>query len=70
MEEGETDDSELKLQRDSVKLLDELKTSIPLFLYKTVGPNGPAKTRKLVKRSNTARLESLVCCNAVHLLGR
>ncbi|KAL8932842.1 MAG: hypothetical protein Q9216_006647 [Gyalolechia sp. 2 TL-2023] len=58
--EGEApDDTELKLLHDSAKLLDELKTSIPLFLYKNVGSPRPVKIRKLVKRSNTARLESL-----------
>ncbi|KAL9027407.1 MAG: hypothetical protein Q9196_004062 [Gyalolechia fulgens] len=59
MDDEETDDSEIKLQRDSAKLLDELKTSIPLFLYKGVEPPRPAKIRKWIKRSNTAKLESL-----------
>lgn len=65
MEDEETDDSELKLQRDSTKLLEELKISIPLFLYKTGESHGSTKIRRLVKQSNTARLESLVCCDAI-----
>ncbi|KAL8718277.1 MAG: hypothetical protein Q9225_004568 [Loekoesia sp. 1 TL-2023] len=59
MEDEETDDSEAKLQRDSTKLIRELETSIPLFLYKGIESPGPVKIRKSVKQSNTARLESL-----------
>ncbi|KAL8826737.1 MAG: hypothetical protein Q9170_007288 [Blastenia crenularia] len=56
MDEAETDDGDIKLQRDSIKTIRELKTSVPLFLYKTTEP---VKIRKIVKRSNTDRLEKL-----------
>ncbi|KAL9596781.1 MAG: hypothetical protein Q9219_005571 [cf. Caloplaca sp. 3 TL-2023] len=59
MEEEETDDNEIKLQQDSAKLIDELTTSVPLFLYKTVEPSGSVRIRRIVKRSNTDKLISM-----------
>ena len=60
MEEEDTEDSNLTLQQDSAKLITELKTSVPLFLYKSATAPDQARIRRLVKRSNTARLERLV----------
>ncbi|KAL9015333.1 MAG: hypothetical protein Q9180_008886 [Flavoplaca navasiana] len=54
-EDGE--DVEIHLQRVCTKVIDELRVSIPLFLYrKEFGRNG---IRKFVKSSNTAKIERL-----------
>ncbi|KAI4124792.1 MAG: hypothetical protein LQ338_004618 [Usnochroma carphineum] len=60
MEEDQADDSDIKLQRDSASIIEDLKTSIPLFLYRDAQANKPVRIRKWVKQSNTAKLESLV----------
>ncbi|KAL8885392.1 MAG: hypothetical protein Q9215_006753 [Flavoplaca cf. flavocitrina] len=56
--EEDGDDVQIHLQRVSTKVIDELRLSIPLFLYrKDIGTNG---IRKFVKSSNTAKIERLI----------
>lgn len=56
--EEDGDDVEIHLQRVSTRVIDELRLSIPLFLYrKDFGRNG---IRKFVKSSNTTKIERLV----------
>ncbi|KAI4095840.1 MAG: hypothetical protein LQ344_001394 [Seirophora lacunosa] len=61
MDEEQADDySDIKLQRDSANLREELCASIPLFLYQDVNANPPSPVRKWVKQSNTAKLAALI----------
>ncbi|KAL8958569.1 MAG: hypothetical protein Q9193_004397 [Seirophora villosa] len=55
MDDEQADDySDIKLQRDSANLREELCASIPLFLYQDIN------VRKWVKQSNTAKLGALI----------
>lgn len=56
----EDDDSDIKLQRDSASIINDLEASIPLFLYRDPQADEPIRIRKWVKQSNTAKLESMV----------
>lgn len=60
-EEEGGDDLEIHVQRVSAKVIDELRLSVPLFLQKS-GPGAPDYTRirKVVKPSNTAKIERLI----------
>ncbi|KAL8726138.1 MAG: hypothetical protein Q9166_006895 [cf. Caloplaca sp. 2 TL-2023] len=57
MEDDEVEANEVELQRNSTKVIQELKASIPLFLYRNQG-NG--RIRRCVKQSSTAKIERLM----------
>lgn len=60
-EEEEGDDFEIHLQRVSAKVIDELRLSVPLFLQKSgPGASDYTRIRKVVKPSNTAKIERLI----------
>ena len=56
--EEDDDDVQIHLQRVSTKVINELRLSIPLFLYRE--DFGRTGIRKFVKPSNTTKIERLV----------